>query len=228
MTQRTIRSGRRLALTLGVAAAFTVGGAFTVPFASAAEADACSDVELVFARGTGDVPRPLGTLGGPLSQQLTDALPDKTVTAYGVNYAAASDQSSDGDGATDMSRHIIAVAAECADTQFVIGGYSQGASVTDIAVAAEGSRYLGTGETIPVALAPRIAAVVVFGNPLSSFAQPLEQASALYGAKTKSLCGTTDTVCAGSRHGNITGGHLSYRTNGAVTQAAEFAASQIS
>jgi cutinase len=68
----------------------------------------------------------------------------------------------------------------------------------------------------------------VFGNPLSGFGGgTLENASALYGAKTKSFCGRSDTVCGGSRNGNINGGHLSYTSNGAVTQAAQFAAGKI-
>lgn len=188
----------------------------------------CADVEFVFARGTGDVPRPLGILGVPLSRELADKLPGKTVNAFGIDYAADFAQSSDGPGATAMTRHIVEVAGKCANTDFVIGGYSQGASVTDIAVDATGARALGRGETIPEALAPRIAAVVVFGNPLSGFAgRTLENASDLYGAKTKSFCGTTDTVCGGARNGNITGGHLSYTSNGAIGQAATFAAAKV-
>jgi hypothetical protein len=47
------------------------------------------------------------------------------------------------------------------------------------------------------------------------------------GAKTRSFCGSTDSVCGGSRNSNVTGGHLSYTTNGAVDQAATFAAAKI-
>lgn len=255
---------RKALLTVGVAAALSLGGAIAAPFASAAENGAsvgarqsgverwldlwssrrgsnnsgdnnteaavgdCADVEFVFARGTGDFPRPLGILGVPLGRELTNKLPGKTVNAFGIDYAADFAQSSDGPGATEMTRHIVEVAGECANTKFVIGGYSQGASVTDIAVNATGARVLGRGETIPEELAPRIAAVVVFGNPLSGFAGgPLENASDLYGAKTKSFCGNSDTVCGGARNGNITGGHLSYTSNGAIAQAATFAAGKV-
>jgi len=79
-----------------------------------------------------------------------------------------------------MTRHIVDVAGRCPQTTFVIGGYSQGASVTDIAIDARGAQRLGRGETIPAELAPRIAAVVVFGDPLSGFSgSTLENASAL-------------------------------------------------
>jgi len=170
----------------------------------------------------------LGILGVPLSRELAANLPGRSVNATGVDYAADFAQTSDGPGATVMTRHIVDVADRCPQTTFVIGGYSQGASVTDIAIDARGAQRLGRGETIPEELAPRIAAVVVFGNPLSGFSgSTLEDASALYGAKTKSFCGTTDTICGGGRNGNVRGGHLSYNSNGAVTQAAEFAAARV-
>ncbi|KAE9263410.1 hypothetical protein PF008_g32371, partial [Phytophthora fragariae] len=50
-----------------------------------------------------------------------------------------------GPGATDMTNHVVSVAKECPNTVFVLGGYSQGASVT---------ATLGSGGTIPENLAP--------------------------------------------------------------------------
>jgi cutinase len=129
-----------------------------------------------------------------------------------------------------MTKDLTATAAQCADTQFIIGGYSQGASVTDIAVGANGAQSLGRGTAIPANLASRIKAVVVFGNPLSGFAgSTLEKASATFGARTKSFCGTSDPICGGDRNGNgnVSGNHLSYTTNGALDQAATFAAGKI-
>ena len=129
-----------------------------------------------------------------------------------------------------MTRYLTARSQQCADTKIVIGGYSQGASVTDIAVGARGAQALGRGTTIPAAVADRVKAVVVFGNPLSGFGgSTLEKASATFGARTKSLCGRSDTVCGGNRNGNgnVDGGQLSYTTNGAIGQAATFAAGKI-
>ncbi|GHF22966.1 hypothetical protein GCM10017786_66310 [Amycolatopsis deserti] len=44
-----------------------------------------------------------------------------------------------------MSNHIKSTAAACPGTKFAIGGYSQGASVTDIAIGIR--TYLGTGRS---------------------------------------------------------------------------------
>jgi cutinase len=179
---------------------------------------ACSDVELVFARGTGE-PAGLGVLGAPLARELASALPGKSVTSHAVDYAAASNQASAGPGATDMSRHVITQAGACPNQRFVLGGYSQGASVTDIAIGLRTGR--STGETIPARLAPRVAAVVVFGNPLGISHQTIAGSSKLYGPKAKEFCATGDPVCG---NGNNFAAHLSYARNGDVAAGAEFAA----
>lgn len=181
----------------------------------------CSDVQLVFARGTGE-PQGLGVLGRPLAQALARELPGQSVSSFAVVYAAASNQRSAGPGATDMSRHIAGVAADCPETQFVIGGYSQGASVTDIAI---GIRGAGTaGETIPEELNDRVSAVVVFGNPLGLQRRTIAQSSPEFGPKAKEFCATGDPVCGG---GNNFAAHLAYARNGDVQEAAEFAAGKI-
>ena len=153
-------------------------------------------------------------------------LPGLKITSYGVDYAAASDQSSAGPGATDMSRHIADVAGRCPRTSFVIGGYSQGATVTDIAIGIRGASRT-TGEAIPAGVASRVVAVVVFGNPLGLSGRTIEGASTTYGPKAKSFCNTDDTVCGGGGAGSLPGSHLSYATNGAVPQAADFAAGRL-
>src|SRR5690348_15781136 len=168
-----------------------VGGIGTAPGTAATSATAaalatgaparggnCADVDVVFARGTGDLPG-LGVLGTPLVSAIRSALPGRTVNAYGVNYAAEASQASAGPGATDMSRHVRTVAAACPGTRFVVGGYSQGATVTDIAIGIPFGA--STGEGIPAALAGRVAAVVVFGNPLGILHQTIAQRSPVYG-----------------------------------------------
>ncbi len=198
------------------------GGASRAGSAAAAADGACSDVELVFARGTGER-QGLGIVGRPLAQALAAELPGQKVSSFAVVYAAASNQASAGPGATNMSRHITSVAEDCPETQFVIGGYSQGASVTNIAM---GIRGAGTrGEAIPAALADRVSAVVVFGNPLGLQRRTIANSSAVYGPKAKEFCNTGDPVCGGG--GNFAA-HLAYPRNGSVQQAAEFAAGKIS
>jgi cutinase len=213
-----------------------VGGAQSHPTTGAAPTSGrpvqrsdCPDVALVFARGTGDNfgQANLGVLGGPLGSALTSSLPGLTVQATGVDYAAASDQSSAGPGATAMTQQIVNLSAGCPATLFVVGGYSQGASVTDIALGVPGANFLGHGDVVPSALAPRIVAVVVFGNPLSSFGGTIESASSTYGSRAKSYCGRSDNICGGDHNGNVDGGHLDYATNGAVTDAAAFAAARV-
>jgi cutinase len=181
----------------------------------------CSDVEVVFARGTGE-PQGLGIVGQPLAQALAGELPDRSVGSFAVVYAAAANQASAGPGATNMTQHIEQVAQDCPDTQFVIGGYSQGASVTDIAM---GIRGAGTaGEAIPAELEPRVAAVVVYGNPLGLRRQTIAQASPVFGSRAKEFCNTGDPVCG---NGNNFAAHLAYPRNGTVQQGAQFAAQQL-
>jgi cutinase len=215
------RRWRRAALPV---AALVTCGAATVPVAlasSSAHAADCPDVEVVFARGSGEMPG-LGITGTPLVRNVASRLSGKTVTSYAVNYAAAYDQSSAGAGATDMTQHVVQRAQTCADTQFVLGGYSQGASVTDIALGI--STTLGRGQSIPADLAPRVAAVVVFGNPLGLSRRTIEGSSQLYGGQAKSYCNTGDPVCGGG--GNVLA-HLTYASNGSVADAAAFAAAKV-
>jgi cutinase len=185
------------------------------------DAGGCPDVELVFARGTGE-PQGLGIVGRPLAGALAAELPGRTVRSFAVVYAAASNQASAGPGATNMSQRVAQVAQACPETQFVIGGYSQGATVTDIAI---GIRGVGTrGEAIPAALEPRVAAVVVYGNPLGLRRQTIAQASPAFGPKAIEFCNTGDPVCGG---GNTFAAHLAYTRNGTVQDGAEFAARQL-
>lgn len=73
-------------------------------------------------------------MGGPFTQALAAALPGTEVRATAVDYAADISQASAGAGSADMTQRLSATAAQCAETRFVIGGYSQGATVTDLAL----------------------------------------------------------------------------------------------
>jgi cutinase len=187
----------------------------------AANPAGCDDVELVFARGTGE-PQGLGIVGRPLAQALTAGLRGQSVGSFAVVYDAASNQRSAGPGATNMTEHIEQVAAKCPQTEFVIGGYSQGATVTDIAI---GIRGVGTaGKAIPANLRDRVAAVVVFGNPLGIRRQTIAQASPEFGDRAVEFCNTGDPVCGG---GNNFAAHLAYPRNGTVQRGADFAVQKL-
>lgn len=204
-------------------AAATIGTAAASPAATAAASTgtSCPDVNLVFARGTLETPG-LGIVGTPFASAVSSDLPGLTVTDYPVNYAADISQASAGPGATDMSEHIISMAAQCPDTRFIIGGYSQGASVTDIALGLP--TILGTGTAIPASLAPRIAAIVTFGNPLRESGQTIASASPANAAKSDDFCNLGDPVCA---NGIDFLAHLAYAVNGNATQGAQFAADKV-
>ncbi|MFS0703892.1 cutinase family protein [Cellulomonas sp. 179-A 9B4 NHS] len=216
---RPVRSRRSLVAVLALVTTFTGG---VVAATSATAATGCSDVELVFARGTGERAG-LGVLGTPLVRALQAELPGRSVSSYAVDYAANSAQTSAGPGATDMTRRVVSRAAACPGTRFVIGGYSQGATVTDIAI---GIRTGTTsGEAIPANLADRVAAVVVYGNPLGLTGRTIAQASPTYGPKAKEFCNTGDPVC--QRGGGNFAAHITYATNGTVTEGARFAAALV-
>lgn len=214
-------SRRRLTLvSLAGVGALSAAGISLLP--SLASAAPCPDVEVVFARGTGEAPG-LGITGTPLVNGLKSALPGKTVSSYAVDYAANFSQTSAGPGATDMTDRVKSIASNCPATAFVLGGYSQGGSVTDIALGIP--TRLGTGRTIPPQLADRVKAVVVFGNPLRLSGRTIASASDLYGAKAKEFCNTGDPVCGNGRN---SAAHLTYHLNGSVEQGARFAAGKIS
>lgn len=194
---------------------------------TSAHAATRSDVDVVFARGTGEATG-LGVLGRPLVSALTTQLSGYSVSSYAVDYAANSSQTSAGPGATDMSSHVSSVAAACPGTRFVIGGYSQGATVTDIAIGIRAG--VTTGTPIPTNLSSRVAAVVVFGNPLGARGQTIAEASPTYGPKSRDYCNVSDSICGGEGSnpaGEGSGGHLSYASNGSVTQGAQFAATLV-
>jgi cutinase len=214
----TITPIRRFGIVLAATAAAAVGGLVANAPAQAAD---CPDVEVVFARGSGELPG-LGITGTPFVSSLKSQLSGKSVRSYAVNYAADLAQTSAGPGATDMTNRVTTVAAQCPNTSFVLGGYSQGASVTDISIGIR--TVLGTGRTIPTSLAPRVKAVVVFGNPLALSGGRITTMSPLYGSKAREFCNLGDPVCAGGF--NVLA-HLTYGTNGSTTQGAQFAASRV-
>jgi len=204
------------------AAGLTLGLTVAAPAQASATARAasCPDVDVVFARGSGE-PAGLGVPGTAFAASLASDLPGKDVVDYAVNYAASKTQLSTSAGAADMSDHIVSLAAQCSGTLFVIGGYSQGASSTD-----QATRVLPTllGKTIPPALTSRVAAVVAFGNPSHLLFLNPTQASPIYGPKWEDYCASGDPVC---RSGLNMDAHVSYVDNGDTSAGAMFAAAKV-
>ena len=198
--------------------------------AAAAEDSSCSDVEVVFARGTFEAPG-VGATGQAFVDALNARLGGKTVEVQGVDYPASLDFQAAGAGIVDAANKIEAIAASCANTQIVLGGYSQGAAVagyTTTDTIPDGIVLPdGLAGTLPPAIAQHVAAVVLFGTPsdgvlnlVANNAPPITIGH-LYAAKTIELCAPGDPICFPD--GRDRAAHSAYKTNGMADQAADFA-----
>jgi len=182
---------------------------------------ACSDIEVVFARGT-DEPGGIGRVGQPFVDSLRNRVGGRSVGVYAINYPATYDFLAAADGANDASAHIQGTVANCPDTRIVLGGYSQGAAVIDI-ITAVPFPAIGFNSPMPAEVADHVAAVAVFGNPSAKVGAPLTL-SPLYGFKAIDLCNVGDPVCSA---GNNIDTHKNYGPAGFTSQAAGFAAGRL-
>lgn len=208
---------------VAVAIALTLGPAVTV--AGPAWADDCPDVELVFARGTGEPPGP-GRVGQALADALAPLLGGRSLATYGVNYPAGINFLNTSNGADDARGHIAWMADNCPYTRVVLGGFSQGASVVSMlaGVAPVGQRIgsIGSAPPLPPDLADQIAAVAVFGNPGNRFGTPLSSAG-MFAGRAIDLCAAGDPICVNG--GRNRGAHNGYEFPPFNVQAAGFVAS---
>lgn len=216
-------------LMIMVAAVFISGAALGAPLvmsaapAAAAPTGECPDVQVVFARGTGE-PAGVGRVGQAFVDTLRPLVGDKSVAVYAVNYPATRDFLRAAEGANDASLFVQNIATTCPDTRIVLGGYSQGAAVID-AIALANTPTLGFTQPMPATVADRVAAVAVFGNPsIRLLGGPLTALSPAYGAKTIDLCNGADPVCS---NGNDVAAHSLYVESGLTAQAAQFTADRL-
>lgn len=197
------------------AALGTIATPTAIPSASAAPD--CPDIEVVFARGT-DEPAGIGNVGKAFVDTLRPMVKGSTIGTYAVQYPASWDFMKAAAGATDMSKRVQATAARCPKTKIVMGGYSQGAAVVDV-VATSPIAGLGYSAPLPAAVVPRVASVVVFGNPSARLGQPLTRMSPDFGARTADLCNTNDPICSLGRDWNA---HITYPKSGLIKLAAQW------
>ena len=217
---------RALTVMVVTAASWGLVGAH-VPSASA---QACSDVEVVFARGTTE-PVGLGGAGQAFVDALRSKIGTKSLGVYAVQYPASTDWPTAVQGINDASAHIQATAANCPDTKLVVGGYSQGAAVAGFVTAnvvpAGATDYNGGGP-MPPEVADHVAAVALFGKPspkfMASIDEPPVTIGPLYVAKTIEECVPKDPVCS---DGSDLSYHFKYVSMGLVDQAAAFTASRL-
>ena len=215
---------------LSVAAAATWVLSAPVPTASAAEP--CSDVEVVFARGTTEAPG-VGGVGQAFVDSLRSKVGAKTVDVYAVNYPASFDFPRAVDGINDAAAHIQATAAKCPKTKIVLGGFSQGAAVAGFVtsnVVPPGAVDSGVTGPLPAAVADNVAAVTLFGTPSNRFmgtiSQPNVEIGPLYRGKTLESCVPGDPVCSEGSGGD-NANHDLYIPTGLVDQAATYAAGRV-
>jgi cutinase len=212
-------SFRRVAALFGL----LMSAALAVPpFVSGpAAAASCPDVEVVFARGTGE-PAGIGSVGNAFVSSLRSQMPGKSVGTYGVNYPASYNFLGATTGANDASGHLQDMANKCPNTKLVLGGYSQGAAVVDIVTAAPVGG-VGFTRPLPPDVADHVAAVAVFGNPSDHLGGVLTSLGPQYTAKTIDLCTSGDPVCS---NGNTWSAHTGYVPT-MTNQAARFVANRV-
>jgi cutinase len=205
---------------VGVAVAMTsavLSGPLDIP---TSYADPCPSVEVVFARGTIEPPG-VGIVGQAFIDSLRSQIPGRSLGIYPVNYPATWNfAASAPNGADDTSAHVQDMIGQCPSTRMVLGGYSQGAGVIDIATTA-----------MPPQAAEHVAAIAVFGNPTSALMSRLlgTDVPAIgppYSSKTIDLCVPGDPVCSDGNPTNIQA-HQLYVQSGMASQAATFVAGRL-
>ncbi|SPM36547.1 cutinase, partial [Mycobacterium rhizamassiliense] len=160
----------------------TLGAA---PPASAAN---CPPVQVVFARGRNESPG-TGELGNAFINSLQSKV-NKNVGVYAVRYPADTQVDV---GANDMSHHVQDMVNNCPDTRLVLGGYSLGAAVTDVVLAAPIGAF-GFDSPLPPGIDQHIAAVALFGNG-SQWVGPITNFNPTYNDRTIELCHGADPIC---------------------------------
>ncbi|MCV7131606.1 cutinase family protein [Mycobacterium hodleri] len=225
VTPQLIRRFAAVALsTVAAAAALVVTPAVTaigIPTASAA----CPAVEVIFARGRLEPAGP-GQIGNTFVSALRKKS-GKNVNLYAVQYPA--DNQIDV-GANDMSARVQSTMASCPDTRIVLGGYSLGAAVTDVALAVPFA-FFGFDNPLPPDAEQHIAAVALFGNG-SAWAGPIGAFSPVYRERTIEMCHGADPICnpadPNTWEKNWTDhAAKAYIDAGMVNEAADFAAARV-
>ncbi len=226
---------RRLALAMAAGSVAATSALLSLPVPSAS-ADPCPDVEVVFARGSGEPPG-VGSVGQPFVDALRGDIGGRSLGVYPVNYQASTDFSNPDfpktvvDGIRDAGAHIESMAASCPKTKEVLGGYSQGAALAGYVTSAAVPPGV-PADMVPRPLPPEIinhvAAVTLFGTPsnqwLGQYGAPPITIGPLFQPKTLQLCAQGDGICG---DGTSQLAHALYPVNGMTGQAADFATSHI-
>jgi cutinase len=196
-----------------------------------ASAQPCPDVQLVFARGTGEPPGP-GPTGQAFADTLRSRVGAKSFDVYPVNYPASNDWDTGLDGIRDAGAHVVSMAHDCPNTKMVLGGYSQGAAIMGFVTSAAVPDGIDPA-TVPKPMDPDVAnhvsSVVLFGMPnvraMNFLNEPPVAIGPLYQAKTIKVCAPEDPVCS---DGMNFAAHDTYADDGAmIDKGAAFAVSHL-
>ena len=215
------RSIRGVCAAAFLATGLMLAPATLIPTASAS----CSDVEVVFARGRTESPG-AGVVGNAFVSALRSRV-NRNVSLYAVRYPADTEVDI---GANDMSAHVQNTINGCPNTRVVLGGYSLGAAVTDVVIAAPGPMF-GFNNPLPPGADQHIAAVALFGNG-TQWVGPITNFNPTYADRTIDMCHGADPICKpGDPHGwqdnwPQHSGSL-YIQDGMVNQAADFVAGKL-
>lgn len=119
--------------------------------------------------------------------------------------------------------HVKAQATACPNQRYILVGYSQGANVVDnsIGISSAGA-VVGSPivATLPAAVEPKVAAVLLFGNPIRALGKSV---TGTYQSRTIDFCATGDPICENG--GDDVLAHLGYTAD--ATAAATFAAGKV-
>lgn len=222
---RWVRRSLTLAASVFVAAGLLIAPSALSRTAAVASAQSCPQAELIFARGRTEAPG-AGVIGNALISALRSKT-DKDIDLYTVQYPADTEIDV---GANDMSSRIQDMAGRCPDTRLVLGGYSLGAAVTDVVLAAPIAAF-GFDKPLPPGMDRHIAAVALFGNGIA-WVGPITNFSPLYRERTIELCHGADPICNPADPNTWEGNwpdHAAraYVNAGMVNQAADFIAARI-
>ncbi|GAB1814191.1 cutinase family protein [Mycobacterium sp. MUNTM1] len=214
-----------------VSVGLVLAWALPVSWISAAVAADCPDVQVVFARGTGEPPG-VGPTGQAFVDNLRSRVGAASLDVYPVNYPASDQWDTGVDGIRDAGAHVVSTARDCPRTKMVLGGYSQGAAVMGFVTSAAVPDGVDPA-TVPKPLAPQVAdhvaAVVLFGMPnvraMNFLGEPPVVIGPTYVAKTVKVCVAEDPVCS---DGLNFAAHNAYADDGSmIDQGAAFAAAHL-
>ena len=205
--------------------------AVAVAFLPSASADPCPDVQVVFARGTGEPPG-VGPTGQAFVDSLRSRIGARSLDVYPVNYPASNEWETGLDGIRNAGAHVVSMAHDCPKTKMVLGGYSQGAAVMGFVTSAAVPDGIDRA-TVPKPMDPEVAnhisSVVLFGMPnvraMNFLGEPPVAIGPLYQAKTIKVCAAEDPVCS---DGMDFAAHDTYAGDGAmIDKGTAFAVSHL-